>query len=189
MKLFDFFRCGAKSNCGATTQLQHTPSASDVSEHKDDEFDDVLLPGEREQKEWQQLLDNAPHDENSKGLYMVAKFKDGRTARVEHFSISNIYAGLLEGSPAYASKYYWRDAQKSYTERGNLLLQPTLVPSPFKDGWCLPIHKVQFSVCDGLDTLNICYFVNSIPAIPMEEFINSITLDINFSEHYVEFEP
>lgn len=189
MELFDWIRRSAKSESIENAQVKQTPSASVVQDNMEEELDDILSPSKKIDEEWQQLLDNALHDESSQGLYLVAKFKDGRTARVDHLSISNTYAGLIEGSPAYASKHYWHDMQKLYTERGNLLVQPTLVPSPFKDGWCLPIHRVQFRVCDALDTLNICCFVNSIPAIPVKEFINSITQNINFSEHYEEFEP
>lgn len=189
MSLFDFLHHDKKHDYDETAQTQQTTSSPAVQDNEDDELDNVLSPSKKIDEEWQQLLDRAPHDESSKRLCLVAKFKDGRTARVDHFSISNTYAGLLEGSPAYASKHYWHDMQKLYTKRGNLLLQPTLVPSPFKDGWCLPIHKVQFSVCDVLDTLSVCCFVNTIPAIPVEEFINSITQDINFSEHCEEFEP
>ena len=128
-------------------------------------------------------------DDQQLGQLPGVRFKDGTEAILENLSISYTYRGLLEGSPVYASRDYWERLKNQYEEKGCMLLEPTLVHSCFNDGYCLPSIKVVASFEDGLNVLSICFFTNEFPFdCSLKEFIERITLEIDFKANCVEWE-
>ncbi len=122
-------------------------------------------------------------------LSMPISFKDGEIAYVKNLSIFETYNGILEGSPTYASKKIWKRLKKTYNEQGKLLLEPTLIPSPFQDGYCLPWHTISLHVESGIRVLDICFFSIDNPfESSLKEFIEKVTSSIDFNTHSVEWD-
>lgn len=130
-------------------------------------------------------------DDRPLGQLSSIRFKDGVGATLKNVSIRDTYMGLLEGSPVYASRRYWVDLKNEFEEKGSLLIEPTLVRSCFNDGYCLPSVKVVASFeAIGLKSLSICFFTNEYPLeCSLKEFIEHVTLGIDFEANCVEWEP